>query len=300
MAKDLPHSKYSYGPRSSMWFLAFYLMISSTVARSAVLSTANVLIYSATRGLRHGSIPTAIDAIRSRSTGYNIAFEYTEDPTWFRDDKLGKYDAIVFLSTTGESGFPKSDSVSLGCNMLTFRVVLDARGKIAFQNYLNKGGNFVGIHAASDSLKSATFFGQEVGQCVHNCPSRQHLTARTGAYLDYYTPISAAVSGLTRFVPSPSPGSNSTAFIRSSMCSPRITRAPICSQICGRSQTKCEFIIPAGSLRNGSILLTLFFVCHTGITSGQTQGMWVQWLYSPQTSLPTQVGLLHCYTLTSD
>ena len=46
--------------------------------------------------------------------------------------------------------------------------VLDAEGKTAFLNYLNKGGNFVGIHSASDSLNTTTFFGQEVGQRTHN------------------------------------------------------------------------------------------------------------------------------------
>jgi len=113
MLKGLSTIKFSPGPRSNLWFLAFCLMISSTVVRSAILSTANVLIYSATRGYRHGSIPIAIEALKSRSAGYNIAFEDTEDPTWFRDDKLEKYDAIVFLSTTGEGGFLKSYSVSL-------------------------------------------------------------------------------------------------------------------------------------------------------------------------------------------
>jgi len=42
--------------------------------------------------------------------------------------------------------------------------VLDTEGKTAFQNYINKGGNFVGIHAAIDSLNATTFFGQEVGK----------------------------------------------------------------------------------------------------------------------------------------
>lgn len=45
-----------------------------------------------------------------------------------------------------------------------FRTVLDAWGKVAFQDYLNMGGNFVGIHSASDSLNTTTFFGQEIGQ----------------------------------------------------------------------------------------------------------------------------------------
>ena len=47
---------------------------------------------------------------------------------------------------------------------LTFRVVLDAEGKSALQDYLNNGGNFVGIHSASDSLNTTAFFGREIGQ----------------------------------------------------------------------------------------------------------------------------------------
>jgi hypothetical protein len=42
--------------------------------------------------------------------------------------------------------------------------VLDTEGKAAFQDYLNKGGNFVAIHSASDSLNTTAFFGQEVGR----------------------------------------------------------------------------------------------------------------------------------------
>ena len=119
----VPPSKFSPGPRSNVWFrfLVLCLVISSSVVQSAVTGTANVLIYSATRGYRHDSIPTAIQALKSRSAGYNITFEDTEDSTWFRDDGLRKYDAIVFLSTTGESKSLRSYSISFGLNRLVFR-----------------------------------------------------------------------------------------------------------------------------------------------------------------------------------
>jgi hypothetical protein len=42
-------------------------------------------------------------------------------------------------------------------------VVLDEVGKVAFQKYLNSGGNFIGIHAASDCLRNTTFYGNETG-----------------------------------------------------------------------------------------------------------------------------------------
>jgi hypothetical protein len=41
--------------------------------------------------------------------------------------------------------------------------VLDEDGKTAFQKYLDLGGNFVGIHAASDCLRNTTFYGNETG-----------------------------------------------------------------------------------------------------------------------------------------
>ena len=95
----------------NVWLLAFYLATSSTLAQSVTTGAANVLIYSATREYRHDSIPTAVEALKSRSAGYNITFDNTEDLTWFREDRLGNYDAIVFLSTTGESEFLKSHPV---------------------------------------------------------------------------------------------------------------------------------------------------------------------------------------------
>jgi len=90
-----------------VWLLAFYLTTASTLAQSVPADAANALIYSPTREYRHDSIPTAVEALKSRSTGYNLTFDNTEDLTWFREDRLGKYDVIVFLSTTGESEFPK-------------------------------------------------------------------------------------------------------------------------------------------------------------------------------------------------
>jgi len=42
-------------------------------------------------------------------------------------------------------------------------VVLDDSGKAAFQRYLDSGGNFVGIHSASDCLVNTTFYGDELG-----------------------------------------------------------------------------------------------------------------------------------------
>ncbi|KAI0346591.1 class I glutamine amidotransferase-like protein [Trametopsis cervina] len=115
----------------------------SQASQAQELTTASGLIYSATADFRHDSIPTAIEALKAQGPTYNIHFNNTEDASVFTDDGLAQYDVLVFLMNTGE--------------------VLDADGQAAFQRYVDKGGNFVGIHAASDCLRNSTFFDKELG-----------------------------------------------------------------------------------------------------------------------------------------
>ncbi|TFK49891.1 class I glutamine amidotransferase-like protein [Heliocybe sulcata] len=131
-------------------FLAFtpLLLVRADAAR--------ILIYSATRDFRHDSIPTAIDALKAKGSSISVSFDNTEDPTRFTDDVLKQYDAILFLDNTGE--------------------VLDDQGKAAFQRYLGLGGNFVGVHAASDCLRNTTWYGNEVGAFFDYHPALQNAT----------------------------------------------------------------------------------------------------------------------------
>ncbi|KAJ8072761.1 hypothetical protein PM082_016320 [Marasmius tenuissimus] len=148
----------------------FYLVLSQCLAQDSSNSNpfSSVLIYSATAGFRHDSIPTAIQALKAKGPSVSIQFTATEGENHFTDDNLALYDAVVFLSTTGE--------------------VLSPSGKTAFQNYLNLGGNFVGIHSASNCLVNDTFYGRQVG-----------------AYFDYHPPLqNATVNVLDRSHPSTS------------------------------------------------------------------------------------------------
>ncbi|KAJ6468436.1 class I glutamine amidotransferase-like protein [Mycena sanguinolenta] len=117
---------------------------------------ARVLVYTATLGFRHDSIPTAVEALNEAGPSINIVFDHTEDQTQFNDQNLANYDAIMFVSTTGE--------------------VLDDSGKAAFQKYLDLGGNFVGVHSASDSLVNTTFYGKELGAYFDYHPALQNAT----------------------------------------------------------------------------------------------------------------------------
>ncbi|KAG6899088.1 hypothetical protein C0993_000992 [Termitomyces sp. T159_Od127] len=80
---------------------------------------ARILIYSATAGFRHDSIPTAIAALKANGSAINVEFDSTEDKTRFTVENLSQYDALLFLSTTGESAYNfKSDPRIVGAVVL--------------------------------------------------------------------------------------------------------------------------------------------------------------------------------------
>jgi type 1 glutamine amidotransferase len=92
-----------------------------------------VLVFSKTTGFRHDSIPVGMATIRRLGREHRFAVEQTEDERAFTNHNLARYDALVFLSTTGEP-IARQDH------------------RRAFQRYIRRGGGFLGIHAASDSF----------------------------------------------------------------------------------------------------------------------------------------------------
>ena len=61
-----------------------------------------VLVFSKTTGFRHDSIDEGIAAIRQLGEANDFQVDATEDPSVFNDDALAHYDAVVFMSTTGD------------------------------------------------------------------------------------------------------------------------------------------------------------------------------------------------------
>ncbi|KAG8935078.1 hypothetical protein FRC01_009118 [Tulasnella sp. 417] len=101
------------------------------------------------------SIPDAINALTNAGPSHNIEFDQTEDSTAFNDENLANYDAILFLMVTDIS--PND--------------IINSEQQTVFQNYLNSGGNFVGIHSASDCLHDATFYQREIGAYFWDHPT---------------------------------------------------------------------------------------------------------------------------------
>ncbi len=118
-------------------------------------ATPRVLVFSKTVLFRHASIPDGIKCIKEILEP-NIAVDQTEDASQFTKDNLAKYSAVVFLSTTGD--------------------VLDDAQQVAFQDYIETGGGFVGIHAASDTEHAWPWYEEMVGAYFAGHPDIQKAT----------------------------------------------------------------------------------------------------------------------------
>ena len=90
-----------------------------------------VLVFSKTAGFRHSSIDPGHPAIEQLGADNNFQVDHTEDATAFRDDILSHYDAVIWLSTTGD--------------------VLNDTQQAAFERYIKAGGGYTGIHSAADT-----------------------------------------------------------------------------------------------------------------------------------------------------
>jgi plastocyanin/type 1 glutamine amidotransferase len=110
----------------------------------------NVLVFSETAGFRHDSIPQGIAAIQALGTANDFAVTATEDSTAFNDANLAQFDAVVFLSTTGD--------------------VLTNDQQNAFERYMQAGGGYVGIHAAADTEYTWPWYGEMLGGYFRNHP----------------------------------------------------------------------------------------------------------------------------------
>ena len=118
----------------------FLLTCSTTFAGTSPFS---VLVFSKTSGFRHSSISDGIALIQSLGAANNFSVATTEDANAFTPANLSQYAVVVWLSTTGD--------------------VLDATQQAVFEAYIQQGGAWVGIHAATDCEYDWPWYGQLIG-----------------------------------------------------------------------------------------------------------------------------------------
>ena len=120
--------------------------------------TPKVLIFSKTLGFHHKSIANGIDAIQKLGNENKFVSDTTTDASKFTYKNLKQYKTIIFLSPTGD--------------------VLNAEQEAAFKKYINSGGGFVGIHAASDCEFNWEWYGNLVGAFFVSHPAQQEAVIK--------------------------------------------------------------------------------------------------------------------------
>ncbi|MFD1094440.1 ThuA domain-containing protein [Salegentibacter chungangensis] len=109
-----------------------------------------VLVFSKTKGFWHKSIPAGIEAIEEMGEEYGFKVSETDEAKEFSPENLKKYKLVIFLNTTGN--------------------VLNNKQQQAFEEYIEGGGNFFGIHSAADTEYDWPWYGNLVGAYFNGHP----------------------------------------------------------------------------------------------------------------------------------
>ncbi len=115
-----------------------------------------VLVFSKTAGFRHAAIKEGKTAILKLGMENGFLVDTTESADFFQEEKLQQYAAVIFLNTTGD--------------------VLDYPQQADFERYIQAGGGFVGVHAATDTEYDWKWYNQLVGAYFKGHPKIQEAT----------------------------------------------------------------------------------------------------------------------------
>jgi cytochrome c len=133
-------------------------------ANSPTSKPSRVLVFSKTKGFYHSSIPAGIAAIMKLGAENNFQVDTTKNANYFVEDSLKNYKTVIFLSTTGN--------------------VLNSDQQVAFERYIEAGGGFVGIHAATDTEYDWPWYNKLVGAYFLSHPSNSNVRKGTIDVID--------------------------------------------------------------------------------------------------------------------
>ena len=135
----------------------FTLLLIILITTSCVQSQSDkVLVFSKTEGFRHESIEAGVTALKKLGEENNFKVTATEDATYFNADTLKNYNVVVFLNTTGN--------------------ILNKEQEASFKSFIQSGGGFVGIHAATDTEYDWPWYGKFIGAYFDSHPEQQQAT----------------------------------------------------------------------------------------------------------------------------
>ena len=140
---------------SSQLFSLLLFITSIGVSSHAIAKKeAKILVFSKTAGFRHtSSIDAGKKYMMQLGKDNKFGVDTTERPDAFTAENLKQYSAVVFLCTTGN--------------------VLNEEQQKAFEQFIRKGGGYLGIHSAADTEYEWPWFGELNGAYFKNHPRPQ-------------------------------------------------------------------------------------------------------------------------------
>ncbi|WP_019988710.1 ThuA domain-containing protein [Rudanella lutea] len=127
----------------SRWAFVQALLLLCASYAWAQAPKVNVLVFSKTAAFRHQSIEAGKPALAKMAKEKGFGVSFTEDAALFNEQNLKKYNAVVFLNTTGD--------------------ILNDEQQAVFERYIQAGGGYVGIHAATDTEYDWPWYGKLAG-----------------------------------------------------------------------------------------------------------------------------------------
>jgi uncharacterized protein len=112
-----------------------------------------VLLFTKTDGFHHESINEGVAAIKQLAVRNTFSVDWQEDAKLINDKNLEKYQAVIFLNTTGN--------------------ILNEEQQAAFEKFIRAGKGFVGIHSASDTEYDWAWYTKMVGNTFKIHPQQQ-------------------------------------------------------------------------------------------------------------------------------
>jgi type 1 glutamine amidotransferase len=132
------------------------LTVLMSISAAAFGQKYKILVFAKTAGYHHESIGTGLLAIQKLGSQNRFAADTTTSAEEFTSANLKQYAAVVFLNTTGD--------------------ILNDEQQQAFTQYIQGGGGFVGVHAATDTEYGWPWYGKLVGAYFLKHPDQQMAT----------------------------------------------------------------------------------------------------------------------------
>lgn len=144
--------------KKNLWVLRTMIVLLAIIMAAPVIAVSmkhkpRVLIFCKTAGFHHSSIAPGVVAIKKLGAENNFDVDSTTDGRKFTVENLKQYAAVIFLSTTHD--------------------VLNDEQQKAFIHYIEAGGGFVGVHAATDCEYNWQWYGNLVGAYFSSHPAQQ-------------------------------------------------------------------------------------------------------------------------------